>query len=84
MWHDGEGGRVCGGDNPLSGQRNHPFREMRIGRTATLPREHSPNAYWRKTAQDEGAAPIRQDRGAIEVGWDSIAPGEDESRSPRR
>jgi hypothetical protein len=52
--------------------------------TATLPRKRSPDAYWRKTGQDKGAAPIRQDRGAIEVGCDSIAPGDDESRSPRR
>jgi hypothetical protein len=53
-------------------------------RAETPPRKRSPNAYWRETGQDKGAAPIRQNRGAIKAGWDSIAPDDDESRSPRR
>ena len=48
-----------------------------------LTAETATSAYWRKTGQESGR-PIRQDRGTIAVGWDSIAPGDDESRSPRR
>jgi hypothetical protein len=80
---------MCGGDNPFSGQRNPPFRAMRARLAQCAPAGREPdrgNRHQRLLAQNQTGKrrrPIRQDRGTIEVGWDTIAPGDDESRSPR-
>jgi hypothetical protein len=66
-----------------------PFRATRGRLAQCVPAEREPavdtaaSAYWRKTGRKRTAL-IRQDhRGRIAVGW-AIAPGDDESRSPRR
>jgi hypothetical protein len=90
MWRDGEGGRMRAmGITRFQVNEIRPFLATRARLAQCVPAEREPAAetaasdYWRKTGGKRTVL-IRQDRGRIAVGCDIIAPGDDESRSPRR